>query len=869
MSDAIATALRIAERKTDRNPSDAQKESGNYAKGKMPWHGLSIAIETVKGATRSGAGKDGKRWSVKQPASYGYVLGSEAKDGDHVDVYLGPDHASQKVFVIDQIDADTGKYDEAKAMLSYPTKEAALSDYRKAFSDGRAKERIGGVTEMTIEKFKTWVKSSETKKPLSRKTFAAGGRVVAMPMRGFADGGGADWDEPAELADMSGPSTGDLVNSVPRRLAERAMRRSTLKQLSGVDLTPQELSDLAAHGRWTKEVGEPRARSMIMESTGLPGIVRAADNSWNDPSLANFTDLGARTAMTALRPLMALKIMGAGLGTSAARDVAPKLINTAAAEGGLDDGQRKEMRELEGKITNNQFRNAADRRRIEDRLRDLRTIEREAALQTNAAKIKTGSDKASSAQAEFDRSVRRAEAAREKELARDRRFSDTETGKMWEKTGGLAPFVAGGALGALGRAASGGGSAVKDYVLPAAIGGLTGAASSNIPLAYNAFFTEPDNPEQRAYEAYSRELPPDHPRKQEWQDYARGLDKANPIRKVASDELYDPIKALERMGFGAIEGIGGGMAGSELVRLPRRAIESVAGIPGAAKAGYHKGEGRASEAKRVASEVERNAEKSRGLLGREADDAALSQLEAAEARRRSGELVAGPGQSSGAGAPTQRQLPSPELSGSSLGAPAPVIPGTQTPLPPGWAKDKNGRLYEVHTGWPVKKSHYTAKPDKKQSNAAKKSTEDDTGKANGGGVSHAMGLARKYASGGRVLTGAVIGKTDGRGDALPVDVPEGAFVVPADIVAALGSGNTLAGMHKLEKTFGKSKHIARSSGGAVPIRISDGEYVVSPEHVAQLGHGDMDAGHRTLDALVMKLRNQNIKALASLPPPSK
>ena len=120
MSDAIATALRIAERKTDRNPSDAQKESGNYAKGKMPWHGLSIAIETVKGATRSGMGKNGKRWSVKQPASYGYVLGSEAKDGDHVDVYLGPDHASQKVFVIDQIDADTGKYDEAKAMLSYP-----------------------------------------------------------------------------------------------------------------------------------------------------------------------------------------------------------------------------------------------------------------------------------------------------------------------------------------------------------------------------------------------------------------------------------------------------------------------------------------------------------------------------------------------------------------------------------------------------------------------------------------------------------------------------------------------------------------------------------------------------------------------------
>ena len=87
--------------------------------------------------------------------------------------------------------------------------------------------------------------------------------------------------------------------------------------------------------------------------------------------------------------------------------------------------------------------------------------------------------------------------------------------------------------------------------------------------------------------------------------------------------------------------------------------------------------------------------------------------------------------------------------------------------------------------------------------------------------------------------GAIVGATGGRTDALPVDVPAGAFVLPADIVSALGEGNSLAGVKALDKMFGKQS--AKKGRRPIGIKISDGEYVSDPETVARLGHGNMDA----------------------------
>ncbi len=138
----------------------------------------------------------------------------------------------------------------------------------------------------------------------------------------------------------------------------------------------------------------------------------------------------------------------------------------------------------------------------------------------------------------------------------------------------------------------------------------------------------------------------------------------------------------------------------------------------------------------------------------------------------------------------------------------------------------------------------------------------------GGMVQKWLGLARKYANGG--VVGPVIGRTGGRTDALPVKVPAGAYVLPADFVSSFGGaeGNTLAGVAELDRAFG-GQRASRASGGEVPIKISHGEYVLSPEQVQKIGNGDLNAGHRALDRIVLDTRRKHIQDLSSLPPPAK
>lgn len=148
-------------------PTDAQKEAGNYTKGHIKLHGLDISIENAKGSTRRGTGPDGTAWEVRMPAAYGYVKRTLGRDGDQVDVYVGDDPASDKVFVVDQVDTKTGKFDEHKALIGFPSRQAALDTYEAAFSDGRGAERAGGVTELTVDEFKDWLGKGKRTRPLS------------------------------------------------------------------------------------------------------------------------------------------------------------------------------------------------------------------------------------------------------------------------------------------------------------------------------------------------------------------------------------------------------------------------------------------------------------------------------------------------------------------------------------------------------------------------------------------------------------------------------------------------------------------------------------------------------------------------------
>lgn len=131
-----------------------------------------------------------------------------------------------------------------------------------------------------------------------------------------------------------------------------------------------------------------------------------------------------------------------------------------------------------------------------------------------------------------------------------------------------------------------------------------------------------------------------------------------------------------------------------------------------------------------------------------------------------------------------------------------------------------------------------------------------------------MGGRVGYQHGGSVAVGPILGPTGGREDAKPVDVESGSYVLPADFVSSLGTGNTAAGHEMIEQVFGKSDP-ARATGGPVPIRISDGEHVLTREQVERTGGGDYAQGCRILDALVKKRRAETIQTLKGLPGPAK
>ncbi len=98
------------------------------------------------------------------PAHYGYIKGTVGKDKDHVDVYVGPHPRSPHVFVVDQVDADSGMFDEHKAFLGFASAKQATRAYLAAFSDGKGRARLGHMAEMSVDTFKRWLDGGDTTK---------------------------------------------------------------------------------------------------------------------------------------------------------------------------------------------------------------------------------------------------------------------------------------------------------------------------------------------------------------------------------------------------------------------------------------------------------------------------------------------------------------------------------------------------------------------------------------------------------------------------------------------------------------------------------------------------------------------------------
>ena len=159
-------------------PTQAQKESGNYKKGHVTLQGLDISIENPRGSERAGTNPDGTAWRHVMSDHYGYIKRTEGADGDAVDVYVGPALDSDRVFVVNQINQKTGKFDEHKVMLGFDSQAAAVKAYRSNFDPGW---KVGPVHAMSMAEFKDWLKDGDTTRPTMPMAKAAPIVFVRVP----------------------------------------------------------------------------------------------------------------------------------------------------------------------------------------------------------------------------------------------------------------------------------------------------------------------------------------------------------------------------------------------------------------------------------------------------------------------------------------------------------------------------------------------------------------------------------------------------------------------------------------------------------------------------------------------------------------
>jgi site-specific DNA-cytosine methylase len=209
--------LKAAIEETETNPSDAQKESGNYKKGHIKFGGYDYTIENPKGSTRSGKDANGKEWKVTMHDTYGYIRGKFGKDGDHLDMFINDkadlDNWNGDVFVVDQVNPD-GSFDEHKVMYGYDSMDDAEKAYLANYSKGW--QGLGNITGASKTEFDKWLDTSNRK----LKPFAEYSKVK------FSQAQSVNNEEPKTFEEfLNHPSLKfSIKNEEQRKAAENAYK---------------------------------------------------------------------------------------------------------------------------------------------------------------------------------------------------------------------------------------------------------------------------------------------------------------------------------------------------------------------------------------------------------------------------------------------------------------------------------------------------------------------------------------------------------------------------------------------------------------------------------------------------------------------
>lgn len=228
----VNAAIAAAEAEVDTNPTEAQKEAGNYRKGHVQVGTFDITIEQPKGSVRHGTDRNGKAWETKMANTYGYFRGTEGVDGDHIDVFLSDDvdgWNGRKVFVVDQYNED-GTFDEHKVMLGFNDMDEAESAYFANYSDNWGKNRRIDITPVALEDFEKWIDSSHRK----TKAFAEYKGVKRVENPESAKATGENLDKPIQGFD--GYTRDEVLDVVRGHVEEMLAESGTDAEIVGMDI---------------------------------------------------------------------------------------------------------------------------------------------------------------------------------------------------------------------------------------------------------------------------------------------------------------------------------------------------------------------------------------------------------------------------------------------------------------------------------------------------------------------------------------------------------------------------------------------------------------------------------------------------------
>ncbi len=245
-------------------PTEAQKEAGNYAKGHVRLGGLDISIENPVGSERKGTDASGKPWSIKMKSHYGYFRGTVGRDKDHIDTFIkrGTDALDDTtpIFVVDQQEGKTGSFDEHKVMIGYPDRESARKGYLENYTKGW--NGLGELSETTLGRFKQWLKDGDTTKPFGDHNRRQ--NQLTRVARQFAND-----VEKAPFADVWDSENSVIIDGLSKLMSTSPLKDREIVKAVRENASDEQLLDATAR---TVGVGGTGGNKYMVESREGPTV---------------------------------------------------------------------------------------------------------------------------------------------------------------------------------------------------------------------------------------------------------------------------------------------------------------------------------------------------------------------------------------------------------------------------------------------------------------------------------------------------------------------------------------------------------------------------------------------------------------------